>query len=107
MDHSLAYKKALLILATDGVDKHLAMCYLDIDKQLDECRAVSDSRLNSYLAQIEATKVALDKLAELQRKAKLADELLLILLKARDDIRYYVDDTVETIDIAIAKAKGE
>ena len=37
MDHSLAYKKALLILATDGVDKHLAMCYLDIDKQLDEC----------------------------------------------------------------------
>ena len=107
MDHIEAGSRAIFLSSFKNQDMNLAICYLDLDKQLDDCKAESESRLNSYLAQIEATKVALDKLAELQRKAKLADELLLILLKARDDIRYYVDDTVETIDIAIAKAKGE
>ena len=48
-----------------------------------------------------------DKLAELQRKAELSDKLLLILMKARDDVQYYADKTVENIDEAIAKAKGE
>ena len=57
--------------------------------------------------QSNAVTVPADKLAELQRKAKLADELLLILMKARDDIQYYADKTVENIDAAIAKAKGE
>ena len=45
--------------------------------------------------------------SDLQRKAKLSDKLLLILMKARDDVQYYADKTVENIDEAIAKAKEE
>ena len=54
-----------------------------------------------------AVTVPADKLAELQRKAELSDKLLSILMKARDDVQYYADKTVENIDKAIAKAKGE
>ena len=52
-----------------------------------------------------------DKLIKLQHKAKLADELLLELEKARIDIFYYGNSdftkTLKYIDKAIAKAKGE
>lgn len=66
MDHIEAGRRAIFLSSFKNQDMNLALCYLDLDKQLDECRAVSDSRLNSYLAQIDATKVALDKCAELE-----------------------------------------
>lgn len=61
---------------------------------------------------MSAVTVPADKLAELQRKAKLVDELLLELERTRIDIYYHYGNhdfnkTIEYIDKAIAKAKGE
>ena len=51
-----------------------------------------------------------DELAELQRKAKLVDELLYILEQTRFDVFYYGADfnkMLKAIDKAIGVAKGE
>ena len=66
MDHIEAGSRAIFLSSFKNQDMNLAICYLDLDKQLDDCKAESESRLNSYLAQIEATKEALDKVAELE-----------------------------------------
>ena len=60
---------------------------------------------------MSAVTIPADKLAELQRKAKLVDELLVALKCARVDIWFYgepdLNKTIEDIDKAIAKAKEE
>ena len=65
------------------------------------------------LAAIQRNSVTVpaDKLAELQRKAGMVDELLVALKCARVDIWFYgepdLNKTIEDIDKAIAKAKEE
>ena len=66
---------------------------------------------------MSAVTVPEEKLAELQRKAKLVDELLYVLEQTRIDVFYYSNSayacdadfnkTLVAIDKAIAKAKGE
>ena len=118
MDLIGAGRRALILSSFINQDTNLAVSYLYLDKQLDDCKAESESRLNSYLAQIEAAQVVIEHLNDhikmfveplkkenAELKAKIADHI-----RAKDKVcstLCHPDEECSITENGKCEAKGE